>query len=459
MRNWISLLLASTRSLLILAQVQLAVPVLLPKLLLLLVLACTVPSLSTADLIKLESDSKLRSVYLLQSPGSSVTTVALTILAGEVDFEGPEGLSHYLEHLMFWHADGRQIHARGGNAWVDGIVTSYYNEGEKSDLADMLEFAARLFSPPDLDKSFMLRERSVVAREYDLRVSENPNRRIQTKLRKKLYNNLAVSRSVIGTPASIHSLTLAQAWTFHKNFYHPINSVLFLSGNLEKREAEDLVNSRFGDIGAGVAHKARWREARIEETADSVEIFTDSQVLHQRLMYLTLSQWPEGRTDTRKWYTLWLLQSILDSALEGGVAGPLRMDNFVLRSFDIGFNSYLSDYFELLFFAEPDRGVSLTEASTAIADTITTLADTGIPESTLERVRTRLLQTEVRNIDSTRSHYGRMSEQLSSGLTPVTSREHLEQIKQVSLKDVNALLRALANPERRAVAHIKPAED
>ncbi len=417
------------------------------------------PSAVVADLIKLDTEVGFESVYLLKDPNATSVTVAVTILAGEVDFAGPEGLSHYLEHLMFWHADnagGQPLHARGGNAWVNGIVTSYYNESEKRDLNDMLEFAARLFDPPNLDKGFMLRERLVVAREYDLRVSESPDRRIRTKIRKDLYNNLAVSRSVIGTPTSIHSLTLPQAFQFHSRFYHPANSVLFIAGNLDKPEAENAINNHFADIEPGSPHKAVWRDATIAETSDNVTVFTDPQVNHERLMYLTLSQWPGGNTALQNRYSLWLLQRVLDSALEGGVARPLRMDNFVLRSFDMGFNSYLTNYFEFLFYAEPDRGVSLTQATTAIGETIQSLAAARVPEETLERVRSRLVQTETRHRNSTESNYYRMSEELSSGLSPVTFSEHLEYIKQVRLEDVNALLRALANPKRRSIAHITP---
>ena len=60
------------------------------------------PSLASADLIKLETDTAFDSVYLFKDTESPLITVGLTVLAGEVDVKGPEGLSHYLEHLMYW---------------------------------------------------------------------------------------------------------------------------------------------------------------------------------------------------------------------------------------------------------------------------------------------------------------------------------------------------------------------
>lgn len=429
------------------------------KLIAIYLIAIVAPSHVKADLIKLDNNVGFESVYLMKDPDASVVTVALTVLAGEVDVEGAEGLAHYLEHLMFWHADeggDKQMHARGGGAWVNGYVTSYINEGEKSDLDDMFGFVGRLFEPPNLDKDFMLRERSVVAREYDYRVSENPDWRISTDLRRDLYSNFAVSRSVIGTPESIHSLTLAQAVKFHKRFYHPSNSVLYISGNLAKEEVEAAVKSHFGDIAPGSRQIAQWRNARLTDKSDTLKQFTDSQVNYDRLQYFTLSEWPNSQHAADNLYTLWMLQSVLDSALEGGIARPLRMDNFILRSFDLDLNSFLSNYFELTLFAEPDNGVSLDQASKAISETLSALASTGIPQATFDRVQSRIMQTENRKKNSHNSNYDRMSVQLSAGLSPVTFNQHLKHIEKISFKEVNELLRALADPLRRSVAHITP---
>lgn len=419
-----------------------------------------------AELVKLETETGFDSVYLLENSATSEITVGLMVLAGEVDVTGPEGLSHYLEHLMFWHADNiddQQLHSRGGNASVNGFITNYYNTGERSELDDMFKFIRKLFTLPTLDQGFMVRERSVVAREYDLGVSENPDYRIYTSIRRKLYNNSPVSRSVIGTPQSISALTQAQAFRFHKKYYHPANAVLYISGDIRKQEAEKLVNSEFGSLEPGVRHVGSWRSESIKKVADFTEEFTDSQVGYKRLLYLTLSNWPAksgssnpGSNRIHRWYTKRLLAAVLDSALDGGIARPLRMDNFVLRSFSVDLVSFLEDQFELMLFAEPDKGVSLEQASKSISDTLNELASKSVPAKTLERVRARMLQTERRTANSRDHTFYLLAEQLSSGLTPVTSSEHLEYIKNVTLEDVNLLLRALATPERRAIAFIKP---
>lgn len=437
--------------------------ILLVRFLPVLFAALLVPSSAGAELIKLDNSAGFKSVYLSHNSNQPTVTVALVILAGEVDVEGPEGLSHYLEHLMYWHADNvddQRLHVRGGNAWVNGIVTSYYNEAEVTELPDMLSFISRLYTAPELDKAFMLRERSVVAREYDLGVSENPDVRIWTRIRRDLYNELPVSRSVIGTTESINSLTIESALKFHKKHYHPKNSVLFVSGNITSTDLLIAMRQRMllPQEPPDAAYNANWRSARIEGKSDNTKEFIDSQVSFERLIYLTLSEFPDKSDAVSNWYTLRLLQSILDSALEGGIARPLRMDNFILRSFSLSLDNMLSDYTELTLSAEPDKGVSLQESTAAIKEALQAIARAGIPDATLERVRKRMLQTELRNSGKMWNSYQRIAEQLSAGIPPLPDDQHIKNIEAVSLEDINALLQAIADPQRRTIAHIKPAE-
>jgi len=290
-----------------------------------LVLLC-ISSLAFGDITKLDIQTPLKAVYLLPDNDTELVTVAMVVLAGEVDFKGPEGLSHYLEHLMFWHADnvkGEAIHARDGNAWVNGLITTFYNRGENSELPDMIEFSRRILLPPELKPSFMLGERDVVIREYDLRISENPNSRVLTDIRRELYDNHPVSRSVIGTPKSIGSLTIKHAIDFHKQYYLPANSILIVSGNVTEKQIRELVNSRFSEFSAPPAfapHTQAWRTANVSGSLNQINEYVEKQAKSSRLIYSSLSNWSNDTGDTlQERYTLQFVQRLFESVLPGRV--------------------------------------------------------------------------------------------------------------------------------------------
>jgi len=184
----------------------------------------------------------------------------------------------------------------------------------------------------------------------------------------------------------------------------------------------------------------------VTEDFDKTTTFTDTQVNFERLVYLSLSQYPDPDDSVKNWYTLLLLNSIIDSALNGGIARPLRMDNFILRSFSVELRNVLADSFEFDLFAEPDKGVTLQQATTAIEETLLSIAEQGIPQTTLDRVRKRMLQTTLRTEDHFDTAYRLIAHQLSAGISPVTGDQHIENINSVSLADINNLVKQLANP-------------
>lgn len=428
----------------------------------LFVLMCT-PSWALGDVSRLDTQTPLRAVYLVPDNDTELITVAILILAGEVDFDGPEGLSHYLEHLMFWHADnvrGEPIHARDGNAWVNGIVTTYYNRAEASELPEMIEFAKRILIPPELDTAYMLEERDVVIREYDLRVSENPDSRVLTDLRKQLYDNHPVSRSVIGTPESIGSLTIQHALDFHQQYYHPANAVLIVSGNVTEAQISELLNARFAvlppsTLPASLPHTQAWRQMNVSGTLDRVNEYSEKQAKSSRVSYVSLSDWSTEGDELQDQYTLQFTQRLLQSALPGSIAKPLRLDNFIISGYNLDIIKQLDEQVELNILAWPDDGISLEKAKESLVAALLQQGIDGIPAKSFERIKKRWLQTARREGGDVQTLLWRSWSHLSLGLAPNSPAEHLLRIESITQSDVNSLLSAFGKPQRKVVGLIK----
>jgi len=428
-----------------------------------LCLLLSIPSWGYTDVLKLETQTSLRDVYLIQDDDADLITVAMVIMAGEVNVDGPEGLSHYLEHLMFWHADdvkGESIHSRDGNAWVNGIVTSYYNRGESSELEDMLEFARRILTPPKLALNFMTGERDVVSREYDLRVSENPDWRVLTDLRKKLYDNHPVSRSVIGSRKSIASLTVEQATAFHQAFYHSANSILIVSGDIEAQDITELIQSRFAGIPDSRQSRNKsdsqfWRQHSVKGRIDDANEYVEKQAKSSRLIYTSLSDWSSEQDRTQGYYTQQFTERLLVSALEGSLAKPLRLDNFIVSGYELFVYNHLNEQIELNIIAWPDDGISIEYAAESVTAALKQLGLEGVPQKTFDRIKKRWLQTAKRENSNVDNLLWRTWVHVSSGLEPNTKSDHLERIASVTISDVNSLIAALGNPQRRTIGLIK----
>jgi len=430
---------------------------------LLIIVLCLPTWVQADDVIDIGSTSSLRAAYFLPDAEAELLTVVLVILAGEVDFAGPEGLAHYLEHLMFWHADnvkGEPIHAREGNAWVNGMVTSYYNRGEVADLDDMMTFAQRIFSQPKLPRTFMLGERDVVEREYDYRVAENPDWRVFTQLRKQLYDGHPISRSVIGTPESIESLTLAHASEFHAQFYKPANAVLVVAGNSTKEQIEKLVSSRFAKNELvpeieNTKHAQFWRRSTIGGQLDKVTQYSERQAKSSRFIYSSLSNWSNENQDSLQGhYTQQFAQRLLESALPGSLAKPLRLDNFIISGYELEVFMLLDGQVELNIIAWPDKGVTIDSANQKLVAALQELGETGVPLKSFERIKKRWLQTARRESNDSELLLWRSWYHIMLGEIPNTHADHLNRIESVTLSDLNGLIKAISNPQRKTIGLI-----
>lgn len=428
------------------------------KLILILIFGLLTSNQAFAELIEVKTKTNIKAVYLIEDPDSDQIRVNPVFLAGEVDFDGPEGLSHFLEHLMFWHADkagGKEIHGRGGNAWVNGIVTSYINQGITSELEELFEFTRRLLDTPDLEKKFMLDEKRVVEREYDFRIAENPDRKLTEQMRRKLFGDHSAGRSVIGTPQSIRSITLDHAFEFHRKYYNLANMVLLISGNLKPKQVRRLVANTLDDLEAGSANSQSWRSSTKFEAQDAIVELKANNIESHAYKYTSMSQWTGSSNRISAFYTAFLTEKLLNSALKGSLHKPLRLENFVVSGLHSWVDPLIDGQVVFSFNGRPDEGVILTSVKREFQLAIEKIARQGVPVDSLERVRKRLVREAKRRGDESAFILRRSFALLRIGEMPISSEEHLRQLISVTKEDIDGLLRAIARPDRRVDGYLK----
>jgi len=79
------------------------------------------------------------------------------------------------------------------------------------------------------------------------------------------------------------------------------------------------------------------------------------------------------------------LRAALDSSLPGGLAGPLRFDNFFARSFCFDLRAIGSKHLLIEFTAEPNLNISLSKLETEITTVFNEIIQQGIPKKQSNR--------------------------------------------------------------------------
>ena len=394
--------------------------------------------------------------------GVSKKSSAITANVIFPHFEAGPGLPHYLEHLTWLNAiDTKSNLSRQSNAWASNYTVGYWLSGAPSDLLGLLAELKGVFEPLSLSDSFALEERNVVLREYEFRIVGNPKAQVREAMNTFLYAENLLASSVMGTREDIMGLTYEQAQLLHAKTHRPDNAVLVVTGNFTQRELTRAIAQAawpqsvpVADVLVPPAFDLATPAAERFEIVDSESaprlIWRKVVTLPDRVQFDLL----EAQTG--------LLTAMLDTNLPGGIAGPLRFNASIARSFDIRIWPIDEDNIEVKFVAVPDSGVTLLELEKAFDTIFERIVASGIPQDTYARVLTRFdsFWPDWNDDEETAKWMAEyVLDRVAVLRTPLSERELKRLSDELSLPTTNSLLEQLSGEGRTAIAYIGPEEN
>ena len=195
-------------------------------------------------------------VVLAPASGSNLTTVNVWVRAGSAQ-DPPDrlGLAHYYEHMVFTGSDqfpgaaSDWIESRGGyvNASTYYDHTEYYTviPSEHSRIA--IELLADMVTRRTFTRKDMENERNAVMREKE-RQEDDPSVRLLVDARQALLGANPYAMPVLGTEASIASITGEDLARWAERFYVPGNIVVVVVSDVEQGRLQEQIEASFGTI-------------------------------------------------------------------------------------------------------------------------------------------------------------------------------------------------------------------
>jgi zinc protease len=195
-------------------------------------------------------------IVAYEIPVSPRATVGVSYRAGSADDPpGKEGMAHLAEHLAFRGRPGGglriwdRLEAAGVefNAFTTTDHTTYYAAGRTDQLSAMAEAeAARLRDPlAGIGKEEFETEREVVLSELRTRQDHGPAT-VQVEWLVALgMGGHPYGRPIVGTEASLRSITLEDVRAWMKEFYVPAGAIAVICSPLPAKDAGQAFASRF----------------------------------------------------------------------------------------------------------------------------------------------------------------------------------------------------------------------
>lgn len=170
-----------------------------------------------------------------------------------------EGLAHLYEHLMF--SGSAHVARDEFLPTLDRLGARAYNGATTRDDTDYFETVpsgaldAAIFLEADrmrtafdkFDDATLAREKGVVDAERRLRVDDTALGGLSAIMADALYPpGHPYRHAAIGSPESVHAISLDDLRTFHDRYYGPDDATLVLVGDFDPAKARELVEKYFG---------------------------------------------------------------------------------------------------------------------------------------------------------------------------------------------------------------------
>jgi zinc protease len=323
--------------------------------------------------------------------------------------EGKTGISHMLEHMMFKgtkkHPPGEfsRIMAANGaseNAFTGYDYTAYFQTIEKSRLPLSFELEAdRMRNVVFIEKEFQ-KERQVVLEERRTRTEDKPISLMYEHFVATAYQNSPYHHPVIGWMSDIKNYTLDDLKVWYQRWYAPNNATVVVVGDVEPQAVLALAKKYFGPLKPSKIIPPYSRPEVKQLGMKQITVNLPAKIPFLILGYKTPvlnTIAPENRWEV---YALDVLSNILGGGKSARMSKNLVRGQQIAASVNVNYDifSRLTDLFT--FSGTSTSKHTISDLQSALKDQIKQLQTSLVTAAELERVKTKIVSSNVYELDS-----------------------------------------------------------
>ncbi|HEV8340222.1 MAG TPA: pitrilysin family protein [bacterium] len=436
-----------------------AMPRLLVALLLAFLIASIAPAAAQTRLpapVRAVLDNGL-TVLVQENHAAEIVTLYAWVKVGSRDeTEELNGAAHFVEHMLFKGTRrrkvgqiSREVEGVGGilnaSTWYDW--TSYYIVVSSRFFDRMLDIQSDALMNSTFDPAEFERERLVVIEELSRR-EDTPSTRSFDLLAATAWTVHPYRRFPGGTRPVIRAMTRDGLFAFYRTHYVPGNVIVVVAGDVRANEVIAKARRAYGS----------WRGTppppRIPATTEPAftsvrRAVADADV---RVTSMRLG-WVGPNVRDRDVYATDVLLYALGEGRASRLVRTVQDRLRLVQQLSVSFSTQADPgLFTIYAVCDPD---AQARAEEAILDEVTAIRTDGITEEELRRAKT-LLEAEVvigshtsRGAASTLGYYAAIAD-VDFVLT------YLDRMRQVTREDVQRAAQRFLDPQRYAVAVIRP---
>jgi len=368
----------------------------------------------------------------------SITTLIMYPVGSRYEPTKMQGVSHYIEHLMFKGTKKRkntltltrEIDRLGAyyNAFTGKEYTGYYIKTAKKFTKISLDILSDMLFESKFDPKEMEREKGPIVEELRM-YKDNPIMNIDNIFEDLLFSGSYLGRDIGGTEKHVMSFTRKDTLDYKEKYYQPSNMFIVVAGNIDET-TEELIKTYFGTTKDAHKPSSTFKPFAFGPTAKKERIVVEHKKTDQVQMMLGF---PGYKFNDNRNVTLDVLNTILGGSMSSrlfikirermGLAYTVRSDYDVFR--DTGY-SYVRAGLE---------EKNLNKAIKAIKSEIEKLKEKGVTSSELRDAKTHIRGSITLSLEDSSSQANWYAKQFMFGSVD-TPDMYLKKIDKVTNEQI-----------------------
>jgi zinc protease len=383
---------------------------------------------------------------------------------GSVDEQnGTTGVAHALEHMMFKATAklksgefSKRVAALGGreNAFTSKDYTAYFQQIEKSRLDKVMELEADRMANLRFSKDEFAKEIRVVMEERRWRTEDQPTALVYESLNASAFAAHPYHHPIVGWMSDLQNMTLEDVKTWYARWYGPNNATLVVSGDVDAKQVYALAEKHFGKIPRKPLPIRKPQDEPVQRGARRVTVKAPAENPYVALAFKvpTLRD-VEKDQDV---YALEVLAAVLDGYDNARLNAKLVRTDRVANTVGAGYSNIARGPVLFLLDGTPARGTTTEDLEKLLRAEVARVAQEGVSEEELQRVKTQLIAGQIYKRDST------FGQAMEIGVIEMTGISHtnidriIEKLKTVTAAQVQAVAQKYFGDDALTVATLVP---
>ncbi|RCS56985.1 insulinase family protein [Parvibium lacunae] len=369
--------------------------------------------------------------------------------AGSIDeTNGTTGVAHVLEHMMFKGTRtikpgefSKRVAAMGGreNAFTSTDFTAYFQQVHKRYLPQVMALEADRMHNLVLSEKEFAQEIKVVMEERRWRTDDKPKSQLFETLMATAFTASPYHAPIVGWMSDLEAMTVADARRWYQDWYAPNNATVIVVGDVRAAEVLALAQQTYGRWPRKALPPRKPQQEPAQLGLRRVQVHGPAETPYLLMAWkVPVLRDIEQDNDV---YALSVLSAILDG-YEGArlTANLVRNDKIALNA---GASYDSTARGPALFYLDgsPAPGKTVADLEQALRAQITQIAQQGIREEELQRVKAQLIAARVYKQDSNMGQAMEIMQLEMTGIPHTASDRLLEKIRAVTPAQVQAVAR------------------